>query len=470
MSSYTPRQHGGGWNSRRSEGARSSGYRHQNGDGRPGFPRVDLPIQAQACGYFVGAKGRNIKELQGRPDIQYIRLDSGRGVVSVEASEAGLAEVERRTRMASSKTVQESGYFPELTYACLHSVCSSVQFRGVDACGTYPVSTAQLHVDRHYFVIESNEIMDNVVETTDLDDSALPEATLDIGFRVDKCKTFFLKVITTPGNLAHLQGTCICATIAVNFGKTVLSSVPPEYMDGTEVSMAALRAIPFGKKSLQPEFLRHLVHSRGLLMASKLLDGYGDLAEGRFIMVHCVSERDKKRYSIKLKYRDGEDSDGFPQVVEFRSKGRKLGLVTLVQNTASRVEFRTRLETECQAGRLPLSLEQRLEEAWRNRTPEGKLQFPRDNEEDDWLTVEAVRYKTAWQYRKGCHSLTVGEETEDYFGQNSQGVSLSLKIDERRMTNLLQDSGNEELSSALVDEIGKLQEEAARIASVLDNL
>jgi len=98
----------------------------------------------------------------------------------------------------------------------------------------------------------------------------------------------------------------MCTSISVNFGKTFLSSVP-EDAQRRSVPLAEVQTIGYGKRGLRPEFASHFSLDKRSLLVSKLEDDYVELCSGKFIVVHCVSQKSKKRYKIKLVEKDHTD-------------------------------------------------------------------------------------------------------------------------------------------------------------------
>lgn len=107
------------------------------------------------------------------------------------------------------------------------------------------------------------------------------------------------------------------------------------------------------------------------------------------------------------------------------------------------------------------SLRDRLEQAWQNRTTDDEFQFSRSNSvEVDWLIVDTVRYKKTLRYMDGSIILTLGEETEDFYGNTSKSVYIALRscyVDE--LLSNTRGLDHDVVGKFLVAEIIKLQNE-----------
>ena len=93
------------------------------------------------------------------------------------------------------------------------------------------------------------------------------------------------------------------ASIGVNFGKTFVSSVPEEVRACT-LPISKVIGIGYGKSGLRPEFVRNFHIDRWASLSSAIEGEYEEISSGKFIVLHCVSQRSKKRYNIKLRVKD----------------------------------------------------------------------------------------------------------------------------------------------------------------------
>ena len=331
----------------RNEGRRFAGGRHEGGRGRSRFGGGSNPdtltkitIPKNACGLFVGKGGRNLKELKERSDIRSIYVDSQQGIVSVVGgTEEGIKHVERRILMASSIACNADGYFPEwsLTYLVYgrpptsSSCSSSVRFQRVNKYGSqyyYPVDLAQLDKNRDYYTIEdaSDDGIDGRLGYLDIknDDRGVSvykknDDHITIGLTEEKYRQFFSLVITEPKNWNHMVlEESSCVSMSIGFGKTFLSSVPDQmtYPRGVHVTLDELQQVPFGKNGLRSEFVGHLNLERQGFLSSVLFqhddedNGYELVESGKFITINCVSEKEKKRYYIRLQPESASSGEG----------------------------------------------------------------------------------------------------------------------------------------------------------------
>jgi hypothetical protein len=159
----------------------------------------------------------------------------------------------------------------------------------------------------------------------------------------------------------------------------------------------------------------------------------------------------------------------FPDVQEFRSRGRKLALCTVLSE-ASRSEFRTTIETENDEA-MDRNMRRKLQDAWDKRTSDGKLHFA-DGGTDHWLIVDTVRYIERLKLTNGTFALTVDAATEDHFGKSCDGLNISLDsydvVDTLQTLHGAVDKAG--AASRLLTYIRDLQEEAMKISSLLDKL
>ncbi|CAB9511812.1 expressed unknown protein [Seminavis robusta] len=164
-------------------------------------------------------------------------------------------------------------------------------------------------------------------------------------------------------------------------------------------------------------------------------------------------------------YSDSKDKKAaFPEILEFRSKVRKLGLLTFL-GIASRTEFRTTIEVEKDEA-VELAVRKKLQEAWDGDT------FNFQEGTDDWLIVETVRYKYNEKYSNGKFTLSIDKTKEEHFGKVMDGVNFSLKSDAvsdalDRLATFGDDPGTiDDLTLSL----RSLQDEAEKLSNLLSEV
>lgn len=570
------------------------GYRGGRGRYQPQRPRFGtrkeiVKVPSDACGLIVGKGGRNVKELKASNNgIDHIRVDFQRATVEIVGAEDGIAAAKRRIDQAVCLSANSAGYFPEKALTCLRleRSYSTIQFYRVateksDIVGG--VRTEQLDVHRKYFAISVVAGEEETDLTSHLGALSLKEPTTEnhresiiLGYNASTYMSFFDDIFRS--NVSALTTPAQCAEVGINFGKTFLSSIPVGF-EGRKIPLKELSQMQYGKSGIRPEFVRHFtVKLREAFIRAIRDDSYELLSSGKFVIVHCVSKMTNKRYTIKLRHRQDENTqqDGneardaatdrirqiasaktyfevlglsasnyplrqvkiayqriallvhpdksshplakqamtvlnearetltddtemesyrrrpaaqqrpknnfefsgalnrnakpLPDVEEFRSKVKKLGLCTVLSEV-SRSEFRTTIEIEKDEARLDHDMRQKLQDAWEKRE-QDKFCFPNDGK-DDWLIVETVRYKDSEKFTNGSFIVTLDRATEEHFGKAMDGINISLKSadlnDELASLKTTDKESYDGEVSRISSYMRDLQSEAARLSSYLDN-
>lgn len=282
--------------------SRRQGHHYRGTNGRNGYRTEYVDVPSNACGLIVGKKGRNIKELQQMAGIDYIRVDFKGGRVQIIGNEAGISAAKNRIDQAVILAVNSDGYFPDATLTCLIlNNYSAIKFQPVLKIRKYAIRTEQLDPNRQYFLFDSldEDSLADRMETLALkkNDKHTNNGALVAGFDPSLYMLFFQDVIQK--NVSDLSD----ASIGVNFGKTFVSSVPEEVIART-LPISEVIGIGYGKTGLRPEFVRNFHIDRWASLSSAIEGEYEELSSGKFIVLHCVSQRSKKRYNIKLRVKD----------------------------------------------------------------------------------------------------------------------------------------------------------------------
>ena len=264
---------------------------------------VDVP--KSACGLIVGKGGRNVKELKQMPGIQNISVDFDVGNVTIIGNAAGIAAAKQRIHQAVVLAVNSDGYFPDTTLTCLVlGNYLAIKFQRLSTEREYVVRTEQLDGNRQYFLLDSLEVilagsMYKLALTQR--DNPVDKVDLVAGFDPSKYMPFYDEAIRT--SLCDLLNDSVCASIGVNFGKTFLSSVPVE-KQGRSLTLEELNEIGYGRHGLRPEFVRNFTIDKRASLLRAIEEEYEELSTGKFVVVHCVSQKNKKRFNIKLRVQD----------------------------------------------------------------------------------------------------------------------------------------------------------------------
>jgi curved DNA-binding protein CbpA len=273
--------------------------------------KVEISVPSEACGFIVGKKGRNIKELQRMAEIDHISLCFKTSSVTVVGTEEGIRAAKRRIDQAVSLAANAAGYFPKAAMTCFRldgSTMRKVKFEprssfDKDAFSFGGVCTQELDDHRQYFVIASDEVGQPESQPVPLESQKLDGIVA--GFNPSIYSQFFDEIFKY--NMDAIMEEKACIQIGVNFGKTFLSSVPPSSQN-KGISMRELNNLEYGKNGIRPEFIRHFSPSKCDAVIDGLLGDYVPLSSEKFVVIHCVSQRAKKRYSIKLK--TGNEDEG----------------------------------------------------------------------------------------------------------------------------------------------------------------
>jgi hypothetical protein len=110
----------------------------------------------------------------------------------------------------------------------------------------------------------------------------------------------------------------------------------------------------------------------------------------------------------------------------------------------------------------------KLQNAWDNRSDEGKMRFP--NGTNDWLVMETVRYEKTLQLTNGTFILKMDEVTEDHLRNSCDGLHIALESYDIMDTleSLPTAVDRDGTASRLLAYTRDLQREAMRISSLLD--
>lgn len=287
-------------------------YDRRSGNNRYGYRTEYVDVPPNACGLIVGKGGRNVKELQQMSGIEHIRVDFERGSVKIVGNEAGIVAVKHRIDQAIVLAVNSDGYFPEATLTCLLlSNYTAIKFQRVSKAREYVVRSEQLDANRQYFSFDSLDVdLDERLDALDLakHNAQTGESDFVAGFDPSHYMLFFGDVIRK--NLSELSDASVSTSIGVNFGKTFVSSVP-EDKQGRTLSLDEVFKIGYGRRGLRPEFVRNFNLDKRASLSSAIEGEYEELSSGKFIVVHCVSQRSKKRYNIKFRL-NGSKVDANP--------------------------------------------------------------------------------------------------------------------------------------------------------------
>ena len=298
-------------------------------------------VPAKACGLIVGKKGRNIKELQEMQGIRYIRVDFENCLVKIVGTDEGIVAAKHRIDQAVVIAVNSDGYFPCATLTCLLlSDYALIKFRRVSKGGACIVRTEQLDANRRYFLFDSLEAdLAASMNTLALSsNNALGDGDLVAGFDPSKYMPFFYNAV--HANLSHICEDSVSTSIGVNFGKTFVSSVPEEKHT---LTFETLNDIGYGKRGLRPEFVRNFHIDKLEFLSRAYQRGYEELSTDNVIVVHCVSQKSKKRYKIKLCPQDSNvdvTSNAIQEIATATTYYSVLGIQTNATLRQIRIAFR----------------------------------------------------------------------------------------------------------------------------------
>jgi len=282
-------------------------YQHGRRNQNNGKEEI-VEVPKGACGLIVGKGGRNIKEIQKMDGVHKVFVDFNNATVTIRGTDEGIMAVKCRIDKAVCIAVNSAAYFPEKALTCLRlgDGISEIKFRTVASFNIEAtfggVRLEQLDANREYSALCVN----NSSMGSRSNDGAADREGIVCGYNEQLFMEFFSGCIQQ--NIAAILEPTACTEIGINFGKTFFSSIPDDAKDEEWLSRAELNGLKYGKNGIRPEYVRHLHTSYRDPFMTAILDDYYPISSGKYAVIHCISQEAKKRYTIKLKYRDGDEA------------------------------------------------------------------------------------------------------------------------------------------------------------------
>ena len=305
----------------RRDGRRFGGGRWENGDGTTRTER--LPIPEKAIRYFLGTRGRNVKELTHHEGIR--RVDVQGGEVVVIGTTQGIAAAERRVNQAISiANFGHRGYFPEHAVTVVDADRrATFNLKRVGGDFTGLIDLAQFDPHRQYYslcvgALGRYDVVDALSDHLSgfaMDDDSKCDR-LCVGYDARAMLRFFkIAGFANASDTNNNDDTVM--SLSINFGKTLFSSVPDASSSRSFTATELETIFPRGRKdgAMRPEFNRLFKTSSKKLLVHRVVDrgmtDYTELEIKKLIRVECWLDDDtKRRYSIVLVDNDTADDAG----------------------------------------------------------------------------------------------------------------------------------------------------------------